>query len=47
MVYMHLFNYFLVEKLFGGKNHYGVEQGVAVDGIAHAFLNGLMKKEKQ
>lgn len=42
MVYMHLFNYFLVETIFGGKNHYGVPEARAVAAIADVFLHGML-----
>jgi AcrR family transcriptional regulator len=42
MVYMQLFNYFLVETIFGGKNHYGVPESRAVAAIADVFLHGMI-----
>jgi len=42
MVYMQLFNYFLVETIFGGKNHYGVSEPKAVAAIADVFLYGML-----
>lgn len=42
MVYMHLFNYFLVETIFGGRNHYGVSEPKAVAAIADVFLHGML-----
>jgi AcrR family transcriptional regulator len=42
MVYMHLFNYFLVETLFGGNRHYGVPEERAVKAMSEVFLNGLL-----
>lgn len=44
MVYMHLFNYFLVETLFGGKNHYGLPGGQAVETISRVFLQGILAR---
>ncbi len=40
-VYMHLFNYFLVETLFGGQGHYGATDEQAVRFISDLFLNGM------
>lgn len=42
MLYMQLFNYFLVETIFGGKNHYGVPESKAVAAIADIFLHGML-----
>jgi len=44
MVYMHLFNYFLIETVFGGDEHYGVSEAKAVDAIADVFLHGVLAK---
>ena len=45
MVYMHLFNYFLIETVFGGDEHYGVSETKAIDAIADVFLHGVLAKE--
>jgi AcrR family transcriptional regulator len=42
MVYMHLFNFMIVELLFGGNNHYGTSMPTAVDLIVEVFLGGLL-----
>lgn len=42
MVYMHLFNYFCIETLFGGSNHYGVPEDKAMSTIADVFLSGML-----
>lgn len=42
MLHMHLFNYFLVESLFGGDDHYGVPEHAAVEAIREVFLNGML-----
>src|SRR5262245_21230776 len=42
MVYMHLFNYYCVETLFGGNNHYGVPEDKAIALMAEVFLNGVL-----
>ena len=43
MVYMHLFNYYLIEQLFRGQNHYGVDETTAVSSIANVFLGGMLR----
>ena len=42
MVYMHLFNYFLIETVFGGHEHYGVSEARAIDAIADVFAKGVL-----
>ncbi len=42
-VYMQLFNYFLVEILFGGQGHFGATQRDAVRFIADLFLHGMTR----
>lgn len=42
MVYMHLFNYFCIETLFGGSDHYGVPEDKAVATVADVFLSGML-----
>ncbi len=42
MVYMHLFNYFCIETLFGGSDHYGVPEDKALATVADVFLNGML-----
>ena len=44
MVYMHLFNYFCIETLFGGSNHYGVPEDKAIAAVADVFMNGILAK---
>ncbi len=44
MVYMHLFNYYCIETLFGGKNHYGVSEKDAVSAISDVFLHGMLRE---
>ncbi|MGE0547180.1 MAG: TetR/AcrR family transcriptional regulator [Kofleriaceae bacterium] len=44
MVYMHLFNYFLIETVFGGDEHYGVREGHAIDAIADVFMHGMLRE---
>lgn len=43
MVYMHLFNYFLMETVFKADEHYGVPRDRAVDGIVDVFLHGMLR----
>jgi AcrR family transcriptional regulator len=42
MVYMHLFNYFCIEHLFGGSDHYGVPEDKAISTMADVFLHGML-----
>ena len=44
MVYMHLFNYFLVESVFSAKQHYGVSEEEAVDAIIDVFLRNILNE---
>jgi AcrR family transcriptional regulator len=46
MVYMHLFNYYCLETLFGGNNHYGVPEDKAIKTIVDVFMNGMLKKPR-
>jgi AcrR family transcriptional regulator len=46
MVYMHLFNYYCLETLFGGNNHYGVPEEKAIKTIVDVFMNGMLKKPR-
>ncbi len=43
MVYMHLFNFLIVEILFGGRDHYGVPAARAVAEIEDVFLRGILR----
>ena len=47
MVYMHLFNYYCLETLFGGNNHYGVPEEKAIASIVDVFVNGMLRKPKK
>ncbi len=42
MVYMHLFNYYCIETLFGGQEHYGVPEDEAIATMADVFLRGML-----
>jgi AcrR family transcriptional regulator len=40
-IYLQFFTYFLVEKLFGGKNHLGVPEEEAIEHLIEIFTNGV------
>jgi AcrR family transcriptional regulator len=40
-MYMYIFEYFLIEKLFQGNRHLGVSDDEAVDGFVELFANGI------
>lgn len=42
MVYMHLFNFFLVENIFRGNDHYGVGEDEAIKVMTDVFLHGML-----
>lgn len=44
--YMQFFNYFLVEKLFGGNRHLGVSDEQALNYITKIFAYGTLSEEK-
>lgn len=47
-VYMQFFNYFLVEKLFGGDNHFGITDDAVVNSLSRIFCYGILSPaEKQ
>ena len=39
-IYLQFFTYFLVEKLFGGKQHLGQPESVAIEQLIQIFRNG-------
>lgn len=41
-VYMQFFNYFLVEKLFGGDNHFGITDDAVVNSLSRIFCHGIL-----
>jgi len=45
-IYMYLFEYFLIEKLFQGNHHLGVSDDEAVDGFVDLFSHGIWKHAK-
>jgi AcrR family transcriptional regulator len=42
-IYMQFFNYFLVEKLFGGDNHFGITDDAVVNSLSHIFCHGILR----
>lgn len=44
--YMQFFNYFLVEKLFGGNQHFGLTDDQALNCITKIFSYGVLSEEK-
>jgi AcrR family transcriptional regulator len=45
-VYMQFFNYFLVEKLFGGNRHFGISDAEVVESLSHIFCHGILHAKK-
>jgi AcrR family transcriptional regulator len=43
-VYMQFFNYFLVEKLFGGNSHFGLSDEDAINALTDIFCFGVLNK---
>lgn len=41
-LYMQFFNYFLVEKLFGGNSHFGISDEAVVNSLSHIFRRGIL-----
>ena len=44
--YMQFFNYFLVEKLFGGNRHLGMSDDRVIATLTDIFVRGVMRPEK-
>jgi len=42
-VYMQFFNYFLVEKLFGGNRHFGLTDGQVITQLTDMYCRGLLQ----
>jgi len=40
-IYLQFFTYFLVEKLFGGKQHLGQPEGAAIEQLIRIFRDGI------
>ncbi len=45
-VYMQFFNYFLVEKLFGGNSHFGLSDDGAIESLTEIFCFGVLEKSE-
>ena len=43
--YMQFFNYFLVEKLFGGNRHFGISDAQALNHLTKIFAYGTLSEE--
>jgi AcrR family transcriptional regulator len=43
--YMQFFNYFLVEKLFGGNRHFGINDDEVIVRLTEIFCRGVMRPE--
>jgi AcrR family transcriptional regulator len=43
-VYMQFFNYFLVEKLFGGNSHFGLSDEDSIKSLTEIFCYGVLEK---
>lgn len=46
LTYMQFFNYFLVEKLFGGNQHLGLTDEQALNHLTKIFAYGILSEEK-
>ncbi|HEY0406845.1 MAG TPA: TetR/AcrR family transcriptional regulator [Pyrinomonadaceae bacterium] len=44
--YMQFFNYFLVEKLFGGNRHFGITDDQVIAKLTEIFCRGVLRPEK-
>lgn len=44
-VYLQFFNYFLIEKLFGGNHHFGMDDDQAITRISEIFCRGILRPE--
>ncbi|MDT5293553.1 MAG: hypothetical protein QOJ76_433 [Acidobacteriota bacterium] len=44
--YMQFFNYFLVEKLFGGNRHMGLSDDRVVEHLTEIFCRGVLRPER-
>jgi AcrR family transcriptional regulator len=44
-VYMQFFNYFLVEKLFGGRRHFGLSDEQVITALTGIFCRGVLRRE--
>ena len=46
-VYMQFFNYFLVEKLFGGNRHFGLSDERVIKQLTDIYCRGLLQTSKR
>jgi AcrR family transcriptional regulator len=46
-VYMQFFNYFLVEKLFGGNRHFGLSDEQVIKSLTNIYRRGLMQDDQR
>jgi hypothetical protein len=46
-VYMQFFNYFLVEKLFGGNSHFGIGDEAVVNSLSQIFRRGILNLNQE
>jgi AcrR family transcriptional regulator len=44
--YMQFFNYFLVEKLFGGNSHFGIDDDAVMESLTKIFARGVLSPQK-
>jgi AcrR family transcriptional regulator len=45
--YMQFFNYFLVEKLFGGNRHFGISDEQVISQLTDIYSRGLLRSKNQ
>lgn len=45
--YMQFFNYFIVEKLFGGNLHLGISDGQAINSLTDIYSRGILRSTNQ
>ena len=45
--YMQFFNYFIVEKLFGGNLHLGISDEQAINSLTGIYSRGILRSENQ
>jgi hypothetical protein len=44
MVYMQIFNYYIVETIFSGEQHLGVSDEEAIRNMTDVFLHGMLRR---
>jgi AcrR family transcriptional regulator len=45
-IYMQFFNYFLVEKLFCGNTHFGLDDDAVIESLTEIFCRGIFSRKK-